>query len=143
MLHRRQRLHCPFGVVASTVGVGVDASVSSQLVRATEAFRAPGKRAGMGLLAGVCADVPGLMLETMEGLIAERTFVGPWHFALPLLLLLLVGCCEAAIAGGLAEECCGGHELDRVWRRRRPGRGVRGGHIPRRTEGPCGVDGCF
>ena len=49
-------------MIASTVGVGVDAGVSSQLVRATEAFGASRKGAGMGLLAGVGADMSCLML---------------------------------------------------------------------------------
>jgi hypothetical protein len=111
MLHRRQRLHRAFSVIAPTVGVGVDAGVSSQLVGATEAFGAPGKRAGMGLLAGVRADVPCLMLEPMEGLIAERTLVRPGHFALPLL-----GICEVCVVHGLREEGCGGHVLCRVLR---------------------------
>lgn len=50
----------------------------------------------MGLLASVGADVPCLMLQTMESLIAEGTFVGPRHFALPLL-----GVGKVAIVQGL------------------------------------------
>jgi hypothetical protein len=42
----------------------------------------------MRLLAGVRADVAGLVLEPVEGLIAQGTFVGSRHFAMTLLLLL-------------------------------------------------------
>lgn len=48
----------------------------SQLVGPTEAFGAAGELAAMWLLARVCSYVPGLMFQTVEGLIAEGAFVG-------------------------------------------------------------------
>lgn len=46
-----------------------------ELVGAGEALLAAGEGAGVGLLAGVGADVPGLVFETVEGSVAERAFV--------------------------------------------------------------------
>ena len=63
-------------VASSRVWVVVYPRVSSQLIRATEAFRAAEKGAPMGLFARVCAYVSCLVLEAVKGLIAERAFVG-------------------------------------------------------------------
>lgn len=50
--------------------------VACELVGAREAFCATGKGTDMRLFARVGPDVTGLVLETMEGLVAERTLVG-------------------------------------------------------------------
>ena len=52
--------------------------MTSQLVRATEAFRTARELAGMWLFAGVCPYVPGLVFQAMEGLIAHGTLVWSW-----------------------------------------------------------------
>jgi hypothetical protein len=62
-------------VTPPRVGVVVNARVSSQLVRSGELLTAPREAAGVGLLSGVSPDVSRLVLQTVEGLIAERTFV--------------------------------------------------------------------
>lgn len=64
-------------LVAARVGVGVDPQVSRQLVGPAEALEAPGKRTGVGLLAGVGPYVSRLVLEAVESLGAERTLVRP------------------------------------------------------------------
>ena len=61
--------------------------MTGQLVRTAESFGASGIGARVRLLAGVSADMSCLMFPTMEGLIAERAFVGTGHFALTLLLV--------------------------------------------------------
>jgi hypothetical protein len=55
----------------------------------------------MGLLAGVGADVTGLVLQTVEGLVAERALVGPGEILARLVLAVLLG---------ILQE--GGHEAD-------------------------------
>ena len=62
-------------VAASRVGVVVDARVTSELVRTAEALCAARELAGVRLLASVSADVTGLVLEAVEGLVAQRTLV--------------------------------------------------------------------
>ena len=55
----------------------MDARVAGQLVGAREALGAARELAGVRLLAGMGADMPRLMLEAVEGLVAERALVGP------------------------------------------------------------------
>ena len=62
-------------VTASRVGVVVDAGVTGQLVGTAEALGAARELAGVGLLASVSADVTSLVLEAVEGLVAQRTLV--------------------------------------------------------------------
>ena len=62
------------------VGVVVYPRVTSQFVGTGELFTAPRKLASVGFLSGVCADVACLMLEAVEGLVAERTLVGAREF---------------------------------------------------------------
>lgn len=47
----------------------------SELVGTTEALGASWKLTRMRFLTRVCSDVPGLVLETVKGFIAERTLV--------------------------------------------------------------------
>lgn len=63
-------------VTPSRVGVVVDARVPGQLVRTAETLGAAGILAGMGLLARMRSNVSGLVLETVEGSIAEGALVG-------------------------------------------------------------------
>jgi hypothetical protein len=56
----------------------------------------------MGLLASVGADVSSLVLETVEGLVAERTLVGTRHLALALASVGHAG-------DGLRHERCSRH----------------------------------
>lgn len=51
--------------------------MAGQLVRAGEALEAAGEVALVGLFARVCSDVAGLVLEPVEGLLAQRTLVRP------------------------------------------------------------------
>lgn len=62
-------------VAASRVGVVVDARVTGQFIRAAEALSASRELAGVRLLAGVSADVTSLVLEAVEGLVAQRALV--------------------------------------------------------------------
>lgn len=64
-------------VTPPRVGIVVNSGVSGKLVRAGEALGAAMKLAGVRLLAGMRADVPGLVLEAVEGLVAQRALVGP------------------------------------------------------------------
>ena len=48
----------------------------------------------MGLLSGVGADVTSLVLETVEGLLAERALVGPGEVLSRLVVALLAGVVE-------------------------------------------------
>lgn len=57
------------------VGVVVYPRMTSQLVGAGELLATSGELASMGLLAGVSSNVPRLMLETVEGLVAHGTLV--------------------------------------------------------------------
>lgn len=62
-------------VTPPRVGVGVDSRVSGELVRPAEAFCASWIPANVGLLASVRADVPRLVLKSMERLVTERALV--------------------------------------------------------------------
>ncbi len=62
-------------VTTTRVGVVVDPRVPGQLVGARELLGAARELAGMRLLAGVSADMSGLVLEAVEGLVAERALV--------------------------------------------------------------------
>jgi len=73
-------------VVSSTVGIRVDTGMTSQFVRAAEALCTAGISAGVRLLSGVGPDVPGLVLEAMECLVAQVTLIGTRHFTLTMLL---------------------------------------------------------
>lgn len=66
-------------VASARVGIVVYSRMAGQLIGATEALAAAGKLAGVGLLARVGANVSCLMLQTVEGLFAERTFVRTWQ----------------------------------------------------------------
>lgn len=62
-------------VASPRIGVAVYPRVPGQLVRAGELLAAARELAGVRLLAGVGADVSGLVLQTVEGLVAERALV--------------------------------------------------------------------
>ena len=62
-------------VAATRVGVVVDARVTRQLVGSAEALGAARELAGVRLFARVRPDVAGLVLEAVEGLVAQRTLV--------------------------------------------------------------------
>ena len=85
MIQRGQRLHTSLGVVAATIGVRVYSGVTGQLVRPAEAFRAPRERARVRFLSRMGANVSRLMLQPVESLFAQRTFVRSRHFPLTLL----------------------------------------------------------
>jgi hypothetical protein len=53
----------------------VNARVACELIRSRELFAAARELAGVRLFSSVSADVSGLMLEAVEGLIAERALV--------------------------------------------------------------------
>jgi hypothetical protein len=63
-------------VVAAGVGVGVNAGMPGKLVRAREPLGATGKSTCMVLFAHVSANVLGLVLQTVERLIAHWALVG-------------------------------------------------------------------
>ncbi len=54
-------------VAPTRVGVVVDSRVTGELVGSGELLAAAGELAGVRLLVGVRADVPGLVLEAVEG----------------------------------------------------------------------------
>lgn len=62
-------------VASPRVGVVVNAGVAGELIRARKLLAAAGELAGMRLLASVSTDVSSLMLEAVEGLVAERALV--------------------------------------------------------------------
>lgn len=62
-------------VVPPGIGIVVNPRVTGELVGAAEAFGTAWELAGMRLLAGVGANVPGLVFQTVEGTVAERTLV--------------------------------------------------------------------
>lgn len=62
-------------VVPSRVGVVVNPRMTGELVRATEALRAAGELAGMRFLARMRANMSGLVLQAVEGTVAERALV--------------------------------------------------------------------
>ena len=63
-------------VPPSRVGVVVYPRVASQLVGAGKFLAAARELAGVWLLASMGADVPRLVLQAVEGLVAERALVG-------------------------------------------------------------------
>ena len=65
----------------------------------------------MGLLAGVGADMASLVLETMEGLVAERALVGPGEVLAGFFLSLLLGVLQQG-----RHEAHGGSSHRRGWR---------------------------
>lgn len=69
------------------VRVVVYPRVSSELVRAGELLAATRELAGMWLLTRVRPDMPRLVLQTVESLIAERALVWPWELTRVLLRL--------------------------------------------------------
>lgn len=62
-------------VTTARVGVVVDSRVPGELVGAGELLGAAGELACVRLLAGVGADMSGLVLEAVEGLVAEGALV--------------------------------------------------------------------
>lgn len=86
------------------VGVVVYSRVPGELIGARETFCATREGASMGLLSGVGTDVTGLVLQTVEGLVTKRTFVGTRKVLaglfLGLLLLLQEGSHEAHGSSG-------------------------------------------
>jgi hypothetical protein len=62
-------------VASPRVGVVVDARMTSEFVGAGEFLGAARELASMRLLASVCANVPGLVLKAVEGLLTEWTLV--------------------------------------------------------------------
>lgn len=62
-------------MTTSRIWVIVYSRVTSQLVRATEAFRTAWKLASMRFLSSMCPDMACLMFKAMESLVAERTFI--------------------------------------------------------------------
>lgn len=63
-------------VASARIGVVVYSRVTSEFIGSAEALCASGKLACVGLLARVSANMPGLVLEAVECLVAERTLVG-------------------------------------------------------------------
>jgi hypothetical protein len=62
-------------VAPSRVGVVVYPGVSGELVRAGKLLAAARKLASVRLLSSVCSNVPRLVLQAVESLIAKRTLV--------------------------------------------------------------------
>lgn len=62
------------------VGVVMYPRVASQLIRAGELLAASRKLAGMGFLASVGSDMSGLMLQTVERLVAHGALVRSGKF---------------------------------------------------------------
>lgn len=86
------------------VGIVVNTRMSRQLVRAGELLRATGELAGVRLLSGVRSNVPGLVFEAMEGLVAERALVRTREF---IAVLRRLGTRDGAV--GLQNCDCAGH----------------------------------
>lgn len=62
-------------IAAPRVGVVVNSRVTSQLIRAAEALGATGELASVRLLTGMGSNVTGLVFQTVEGTVTERTLV--------------------------------------------------------------------
>jgi len=71
-------------VALPRVGVVVYPRVAGQLVGARELLAAAGELAGVRLLTRVGADVTSLVLEAVEGLVAQGALVGSRELALSL-----------------------------------------------------------
>ena len=104
-------------VATARVGVVVNARVTSQLIGTTEALCAARELAGVGLLASVSADVTSLVLEAVEGLVAQRTLVRTRQVRAHILL-----------RRGLSSLLLGGHV------------GSHGGHGGSSSHGRMGLD---
>lgn len=89
-------------LVLAGVWVGVDPQVSGQLVRTRKALVTTGKQTQMGFLARVGPDMPGLVLEPVEGLVTHGTPVGPQGWIL--LLFWLQGHHERRAKSGDEEK---------------------------------------
>lgn len=79
MLHANLRSLCHGLLCLITpprVWIVVYPRMPRQFVRSGETLRTAGKLTGVWLLAGVSSNMSGLMLETVKGLIAQRTLVG-------------------------------------------------------------------
>jgi hypothetical protein len=76
------------------------ARVSGELVATAEPLGATWEGALVGLLARVCPDVAGLMLQPVEGLVADGALVGSGHFGLA---RLGVGFGHRAVGRGLLQ----------------------------------------
>lgn len=74
-------------VTPSRIGIVVYPRVSSELIGTRESLCAARELTGVRLLARVRSNVSGLMLETVEGLIAERTLVRTWEILSVLAML--------------------------------------------------------
>lgn len=79
--------------------------MASQLVGPAESFRATGELASMRLLSSVGTNVASLVLETMEGLIAERTFVRTRQIRT--MFVLVLHCAHGRHGHGGARHRCG------------------------------------
>jgi hypothetical protein len=93
MLHHSCGDCCGDGVlfIAPTrVGIAVYPRVPGELVGSAEAFRAARESTGVGLLARVGPDMTGLVLEAVEGLLAQRALVRPGQVLSLVFLLGLV-----------------------------------------------------
>jgi len=75
-------------VTATRIWIIVDSRVASKLVGSAELLCAAGKLAGVRLLAGVGANVPRLVFEAVEGLVAHGTFVGTGQIRASIVLIL-------------------------------------------------------
>ncbi|KAJ8604929.1 hypothetical protein MRB53_041605 [Persea americana] len=84
------------------LGVVVYTRVTCQLIAAAEALGAAWKLTAVWLLAGVRADVAGLMFEAMESLFAERALVRSWQVCATLVLAV----------GWAMVDACHGHGRD-------------------------------
>jgi hypothetical protein len=97
------------GLVAPPrVGVVVDPGVSGKLIGARELFAAARELASMGLFSGVGSDVSGLMLETVEGLVAHGALVGPGQLSSRLHVL-------SSGQGTIGPDCGDGSHVSLPW----------------------------
>jgi len=94
-------------VAPSRVGVVVNPRVSSQLVRAGELLAAPRELAGVRLLSGVSANVSSLVLQAVEGLLAERALIRSGKL---IRVIRSLGARKRPI--GLDDSNCGGSHFD-------------------------------
>lgn len=82
------------------------ARVAGELVATAEPLCAPRKRALVGLFTRVCSNMPGLVLQSVERLVANGTLVGPGHFGLA---RLGVGFGHRSVGRGLLQMRRHGH----------------------------------
>ena len=100
--------------------------VTGQLVGSRETLGAARKMAGVRFFASMRADMPSLMLQTVESLLAQRTLVGPGKVGGPVCRL------KTSHAGDLQRRDCGGHVDISMKLRGRRRRGVWGRIRPQR-----------